>query len=421
MELRSVLLLALGLLAMSTIGCTIRTEGSGPTVATSKPAPSPGLPEWSDPPPATIADLEGRGHPIGFAVMDQDGTAMTMTRLTDSMRVELWRPDSILTEDLPLNLDVLAVESLEARIAIVQLAETDIRSELPIPSRRAVDGLLFAPKVVTDDRLVVILGSLARFNPGERWLVEAFLREGWNVLLSSPPITSPDPEHGSMTVLQPGVDPEAAGRTLAGEIEVAIGAWAVGLTAITTELQQSGRLTDGPTVIVGMSSGGLATPVMAALLNPMRRVDAVVLMATGANPPTILAGTSLKDGDLRIQRRGPRCSTVELEIFKTSYSNASTLESESLWTWFADRPVLLVEAGFDAAIPASARNELRSRIPEADYWWLPTGHFGLFASMINEAEPIVRWVERKCSGRPGTDPQGSADGSGKGASPENPR
>ena len=421
MELRSAFLLALVLLAGSTTGCTIRIQGSGPNQATPRPAPGPVLPEWSDPPPASMADLEGLGHPIGFAVMDQDGTAMTMTRLADSNRVELWRPDSILLDDLPIDLEVLAVESLAARIAIVELAETDRRSELPIPPLRAVDGLLFCPKAVAGDGLVVILGSLARFNPGERWLVEAFLRGGWNVLLSSPPITSPDPEHGSMTVLRPGVDPEAAGRLLAGEIEVAVGAWAAGLTAIIAELQHSERLTNGPTVIVGMSSGGLAAPVMTAHLNPMRRVDAVVLMATGADPPAILAGTSLKDGDLRIRRRGPATSAADLKIFKTSYSKASTLESEALWAWFADRPILLVEAGFDAAIPASARDELRSRIPEADYWWLPTGHFGLFASMINEAAPIVQWVEGKCPERPGTGFQESTEGSLKRPSRENPR
>ena len=418
MELRPALLLALGLVAASTIGCTIRTEGSGPAEATSRPAPAPGLPVWSDPPPATIAELEGRSHPIGFAVMDQDGSAMTMSRLIDSMRVEIWRPESILTRDLPMDLDVLAVDALEARIAIVQLAPNDVRSNLPIPPRRAVDGLLFTPKAVVDDRLVVILGSLARFNPGERWLVEAFLHAGWRVLLSSPPITSPDPEHGSMTVISPGQDPEAAGRLLAGEIEVAIGAWSTGLTAIAADLRRSGGLPDGPTVIVGMSSGGLATPVTAACLNPLRRIDAVVLMATGADPPTILAGTSLQDDDLRIVRRGPRCSPEERAIFEEAYDDASTLESDSLWSWFADRPMLLIEAGFDAAIPASARNELRSRIPKADHWWSPTGHFGLFASMIKEAELVVRWAEEHLPKRPGTNQRESTDRSRNGASGE---
>ena len=421
MELRRACLLFLVPLLLTGTGCTIRTEGGGPSSATSRPAPAPRLPDWSDPSPATIADLEGRGHPVGFAVLDQNGTAVSMTRLEDSMRVELWRPDSILTDDLPLNLDLLALNSLEARIAIVELAETDPRSELPIPRRRAVDGLLFTPKAIIDDRLVVILGSLARFNPGERWLIEAFLREGWCVLLSSPPIISPDPEHGVVTVLHPGVDPEAAGRILAGEIEVAIGAWAAGISAITAELQDCGRLPDGPTVIVGMSSGGLAAPAATALLNPMRRVDAVILMATGANPPAILAGTSLRDGDLRLERRGPAASSGDLAVLEESFSNASTIESEALWAWFVDRPVLLIEAGFDAAIPASARGELRSRIPDADHWWLPTGHFGLFASMINEGPLIVRWAEQKCDQRPGTCPRGTTEGSKDGASPEKHR
>ena len=402
MELRSALVLALGLLAASTTGCTIRSGGTGPRTATTTPAPVPELPGWSDPPPVTMAELEGRSHPIGFAVRDPNGMAMGMSRLPDSMRVELWRPDSIRTEDLPLNLDALAVDSTEGRIAILELAGTDSRNELSIPPRRAVDGLLFSPKVTHQGRLVVILGSLARFNPGERWLVEAFLDAGWHVLLSSPPITSPDPEHGAMTVIRPGQDPETAGRTLAAEIEVAIGAWAVGLGAIVAELQDSGNLPEGPTVLVGMSSGGLATPTVAALLDPMRRIDGVVLMATGTDPPAIVAGTTLDDSDLRIERRGPRPTNLDREIFDASYSSASTLESEALWTWFADRPLLIVEAGFDAAIPAPARAALRSRIPEADHWWSPTGHFGLFASMINEADSIVDWAREKCPEGSGT-------------------
>ena len=396
MELRPTILLVACLLWSTATACTYRTEGRGPEVATRMPAPLPVLPLWSDPLAPSITEVTGNGHPIGFAVLDTNGVAMAMTRLQHEGQVELWRPDAIRLEELPLSLDPSVVRSLDARIAIVELARTDPRRDLGIPPRRAVDGMLFTPHALGEDRLVVILGSLARFNPGERWLVTAFLREGWHVLLSSPPITSPDQDLGDATIISAGTDPEKAGRVLAGEMEVAIGAWAVGLSTIAGEFQRDGLLPGSSTAIVGMSSGGLAAPATAALMDPLRRVDAVALLATGTDPPVIVARTSLEDEDLRIDRRGPWVSQEDLEIFRCSYRAASTLEDDGLWSWFTDRPILLVEAGFDAAIPRPSRSALRLRMPDAAHWWIPTGHFGLFASMINQAGPIVEWVGHAC-------------------------
>lgn len=396
MEVRGVLILASVLATIHATGCTIRRDGGGPSVASTASAPLPRLPLWSDPDVPTAAELTGRSHPVGFAIMDTDGNAMPMTRLADEGQVELWRPDSIRIEELPLELEASTVSSVEGRIAIVELARTDPIASLGVPPRRAVDGLLFSPNTAADGRLVVVLGSLARFNPGERWLVEAFLEAGWNVLLSSPPVASPHPEHGDTTTISPGIDPVAAGRTLAGEIDVAIGAWTLGLAAITSELVRDRRMPEGPTLLVGMSSGGLAVPPTAALLDRIRRVDAAVLMATGVDPPVIIGRTSLEDEELRITRRGPRISDPDLRTFLSSYLAVSTLEDEGLWAWFEQRPILIVEAGFDAAIPADSRSELRSRLPKADHWWLPTGHFGLFAAMMNEAESIVSWSESRC-------------------------
>lgn len=394
--MKVVLVLASVLTTIHATGCTIRHRGEGPSSATTAPAPAPRLPHWSDPDAPTAAELTGRSHPIGFGVMDTDGTAMSMTRLADEGQVELWRPDSIRIEELPLELDASAVASVEGRIAIVELARTDPITAYPVPPRRAVDGILFSPNTADDGRLVVVLGSLARFNPGERWLVEAFLEAGWHVLLSSPPVASPHPEHGDTTTIAPGVDPTLAGRTLAGEIDVAIGAWSLGVAAITSELVRDRRIPEGPTLLVGMSSGGLAAPSTAALLDGIRGVDAAVLMATGVDPPVIVARTSLGDEELRITRRGPRIPDHDLGTFRTSYLASSMLEDQALWSWFEQRPILILEAGFDAAIPAASRSGLRARIPGADHWWLPTGHFGLFAAMMNEADAVVSWSQSRC-------------------------
>ncbi|MAC18208.1 MAG: hypothetical protein CMJ23_00735 [Phycisphaerae bacterium] len=384
------------------IACSVRTPGSGPQIAGDREPPPLNYPLWTDPPSPEASEVFGRGQPVGFAVLDPKGRAISMTRHPDRGSVEIWEATPFPVSDVISVIDADLIGSVTGRIAIIECAAADPRAGHPVPRRRAVDGLLFQPAGARNQRLAIILGSLARFNPGERWMTEAFLRDGWCVLVSSPPINSPDPTTRGRTRVAPAADPEKAGRILAAEFDVAIGSWAVGLAAIMRQFEADALIPSGPMALVGMSSGGLASPMIAAALDPIRRTAAASLIATGIDPALIIARTSLRDDDLRIERRGPRISDHDLPRFLESYREASTLDGENLNRWFADRPLLVIEAGFDAAIPAESRRRLRERHAKAAYWWLPTGHYGLFAALLQEADQVVRWFNLRMPHPEGT-------------------
>ena len=384
------------------IGCIAKTPGSGPRFAGDREPPPLNYPIWADPPSPEPSEVLGRSQPVGFAVLNPEGQAISMTRHPDRGPVEIWEATPFPVSDVISVIDADLIGSVTGRIAIIELSATDPRADHPVPRRRAVDGLLFHPAGPRNERLAIILGSLARFNPGERWMTEAFLRAGWSVLVSSPPINSPDATTRGRTQVAPGREPERAGQILAAEFDVAIGSWATGLAAIVRQFDADGLIPSGPMVLVGMSSGGLASPAIAAALDPIRRTEAASLIATGIDPALIIARTSLRDDDLRIERRGPRIRDHDLPRFVDSYHEASTLDGEDLSQWFADRPLLIIEAGFDAAIPADSRRHLRERHPEAAFWWLPTGHYGLFASLLREADQVVMWFDRRMPDTEGT-------------------
>ena len=383
------------LLGSGIVGCTVKSPGTNPLLAGRRRPPALELPTWAAPPSPQASEVLGQGQPVGFAVLNPEGHAISMTRHPDRGPVEIWEATPFPVSDVVSVIDADLIGSVTGRIAIIELSSSDPRAEQPVPPRRAVDGLLFQPAEPRNDRLAVILGSLARFNPGERWMTEAFLRDGWSVLVSSPPINSPDAVTRGRTRVAPALDPERAGRVLAVEFDVAIASWAMGLAAILRQFDADELIPTGPMVLVGMSSGGLGAPAIAATLDPIRRTAAAALIATGVDPALIIARTSLGDEDIRIQRTGPRISHQDLPRFVESYHRESRLDGEDLDEWFADRPILILEAGFDAAIPAESRRQLERRYPRAAYWWLPPGHYGLFAALLREAELVVEWFDER--------------------------
>ena len=57
-------------------------------------------------------------------------------------------------------------------------------------------------------------------------------------------------------------------------------------------------------------------------------------------------------------------------------------------------PILLLEGGFDTAIPATARATMDDRLGHPERWWYPTGHYGLFLLLPGEGDAIVAWIRR---------------------------
>ncbi len=418
--------LGLGVLGFGVLGgCVIRTPGSftperlvsscitstadGPSphaVAPDRlPDPIPG-PTWRAPDPR---DPKAR-QPRGFAVLGPDRQTLTLDRCPDAADAELWRPRRPLSTAAFAMIDASRIATIEPWIAVLELADDDPARRPEIPARRAVDGLLAHPATHRSSGLAIILGSLARLNPPEQWLVAEFLERGWSVLVSSPPVCAPDDRTHGVTTLAPGMEPEAAGSTLAAEVDAGLGTWRDGLRAIITHLAASKDLPDGPTVLVGASSGALAAPVIADALRQVRPVGAVALIAGGASPAEILARTTLADDDLRLDRRGPRVDDVDLPRFIEAFESSSRLQSPASERTAAERlagiPIILLEPGFDSAIPARARSRLRGLHPQATHWWYPLGHYGLFIALATESAPLVDWLEWAV--HPDSDGEGAA-------------
>jgi len=363
----------------------------------SRPAPAadpmPG-PIWKSPDPFE----PGATQPRGFAVLDADRRALRLDRREDGSVAEIWRPSGPLPTTAFAMIDPARIDAIEPWIAVLELAADDPARHPDVPPRRAVDGVIARPTTSEVRGLAIVLGSLARLNPPEQWLVAEFLSRGWTVLVSSPPVSAPDDRTGGVTTLRPGLDPAEAGRALAADIDAGLGVWRDGLRDLISRLDVRGDLPGGPTVLVGASSGALAAPIIADALRPVRPIDAVALIAGGASPPTILARTTLADEDLRLDRRGPRVDDVDLPTFVEAFESSSRLQSPAAEATTAARlagvPVLILESGFDTAIPASARARLRTMFPGAEHWWYPLGHYGLFIALSIEAGPLVDWLER---------------------------
>lgn len=399
-------------LALASTGCATRTSGH-PRSGPSSPPPIAIWPEWrpTDPVAHGVPDA-----PRGFKVEAANGEAIKMHRKSDAGPVELWG----LEESSPVSnhpvltmVDQELVERWTWIIAVLEADESPMTTPDPLPNRRAVDGLLLVPRrraAEFETTLIVLLGSLARYNPPEQWLTTALLERGFTVLLSSPPVASPLGPAGGRTSIDPSAMPARAGRTLAREVDVATGIWSVGLEAILDRLDPPETRRFETIVLLGASSGTVALPSVAIRLGSTRRLAGFVFVGGGADAGLILAETSLGSDDLRLERSGGRLTPEDHRRFVEETRRHATRDDREIWNWLDRHPSVILEAGFDRAIPHGARRTLRERMPGAAHWWYPLGHYGLFVLLSSESETIVDWIVETLAERSsGTIPATSID------------
>ena len=381
-------------LALAGSGCVTRTPGQ-PRSGPSTPPPTAIWPEWKSTDPVEHGVPEA---PRGFKVEATDGDAIKMDRKSDAGPVELWGLEEGSQEashPVLTMVDPGLVESWTWIIAVLEADESPLTTPDPLPNRRAVDGLLLVPRrraTEFEPTLIVLLGSLARYNPPEQWLTSALLERGFTVLLSSPPVASPLGPSGGRTIINPSAMPARAGRTLAREVDIATAIWSIGLEAILNRLDPPEEQRFETIMLLGASSGTVALPSVAIRLGVARRLAGFVFVGGGADAGLILAETSLGSDDLRLERRGGRLSPAEYREFVDAVRRHATRDDPRIWDWLDRHPAVILEAGFDRAIPHAARQTLRERMPGATHWWYPLGHYGLFVLLTSESEMIVRWI-----------------------------
>ena len=380
-------------------GCRSVRPAANPRVADASSLPAPPELDW----PARIsipprgADADGRipDHPDGIGVERADGSPITMEFVTLHPHGEVW---AFGEEDAGVNwiaaIDSGLIGSTRSFIVVTTAPTDDPPSELRVPRRRAIDVIVLTPSTRPPVGTAIVMSSLARQTPPEQALMADLLKAGFTVVTSAPPVNAIDGRTGGRTTLDLADAPEAAGRTFAAEVDLAFAAWADGLDAILDASIIEPGTFPRPVVMIGVSSGAVAAPVVAARLHAKTPIDAAVLIAGGADLDTILLETTLDPEDLRLRRRGARPDAAAAAAFTEAYRAAVRLDDPRLAEWFARRPILLLEGGFDTAIPASARATMDDRLGRPERWWYPTGHYGLFVLLPGEGDAIVRWIRR---------------------------
>lgn len=324
-----------------------------------------------------------------------DGTPITMEFVGLHPHGEVW---AFGEDEAGVNwiadIDPALIRSTRSFIVVTTAPPDDPPESLPVPRRRAIDAIVLTPSAEPPAGTAIVMSSLARQTPPEQAFMADLLEAGFTVITSAPPVNAIDERTGGRTTLDIADTPEIAGRLFAAEVDLAFAAWADGLDAILDGSFLDAATTPRPVVLIGVSSGAVAAPVVAARLHATVPIDAAVLIAGGADLDTILLETTLDPEDLRLERRGPEPDADAVETFRRAYRATVRLDDPGLTTWFARRPILLLEGGFDTAIPASARATLDDRLGRPERWWYPTGHYGLFVLLPGEGAAIVRWIRR---------------------------
>ena len=180
------------------------------------------------------------------------------------------------------------------------------------------------------------------------------LDAGFTVITTAPPVNAIDQATAGRTTLNIEEDADFAGRMFAAEVDLALTTWAFGIEAVLNHLRSSSETAPSPLVLIGVSSGAVAVPIVAARLHQKFPIQAAVLIAGGADAAAILLGTTLAPEDLRLNLEGGRFGQLKADAFAASYHRAVRLDAAPITEWLGQRPVLLLEAGFDAGGPLRA-------------------------------------------------------------------
>lgn len=240
-------------------------------------------------------------------------------------------------------------------------------------------------------------------------LVGLLRRQGWSVLrlLAHPSRfterwrleVDPGSEEGLARAAALAAD-ELADR--ASECAYAVHA---GLLALR---ERRPALNDRPRVLLGMSGGAMAVPAVMAY----RPGDfaAAVLIAGGVGYLRIALDSSYTGwiDALRFTGPGGRALTdAEKDAFVAAYEQRAPLDSARLAPVLRGRPVLILHAEGDSAVPAPTGQRLWDLAGRPERWSFATGHELLFFMLPSAMPRLLRWLDEHTPAPP--EPVGGID------------
>jgi hypothetical protein len=174
------------------------------------------------------------------------------------------------------------------------------------------------------------------------------------------------------------------------------------------------RLAERPLVLVGSSLGAIGLPAMAARIESIRaersdalpRVSGAVLIGGGAGLAELLLQSPVGGQWLRLA--GIDGSAVDRAALAAAIEERCELAPERCLWALDGRPVLLIDAMFDAIVPRRTADRLWRALGEPKRWSHPVGHLGLYLLVgADEWQRAVGWIDA-LTAQP-VDPATSAD------------
>ncbi len=167
-------------------------------------------------------------------------------------------------------------------------------------------------------------------------------------------------------------------------------------------LEERPALRGLPRVAVGMSGGAMVLPTIVAR-NP-GAYGGAVLVAGGADYLGIGLRSSYADwiGALRFRSAdGARLEGLPAERLVEAYRKRAPLDPLYTVAALAGKPVLMIHANGDSAVPADLGDELWRRAGRPERWEFRTGHEVLFLGLPAHLGRLNDWLRRNIAQRSG--------------------
>ncbi|MEM9165933.1 MAG: hypothetical protein AAGB48_02790 [Planctomycetota bacterium] len=152
-----------------------------------------------------------------------------------------------------------------------------------------------------------------------------------------------------------------------------------------------------PRVAIAMSGSAIMLPAVIAWdeRDGSEGYDAAVLIAGGCHALRIARESSYADwiDAVRISV-DPAMPEDTVRRLEDAYLQHSTLDGYHVAPSISDRPLLMVHASADRAVPAATGDLLWEKLGRPERWTVPVGHELVFASVMLRAPGIVSWLEK---------------------------
>ncbi len=158
-------------------------------------------------------------------------------------------------------------------------------------------------------------------------------------------------------------------------------------------------------VLLGMSGGAMALPTVHARSPEL--YDGAILVAGGANFLRINMDSNYASwiDSVELEWGEGSSPAADRDALLEAYLAHAALDSASTATLLRDKPVLMLHAARDKAVPAATGEELWRLLGEPERWIFPVGHELIFIALPMQLDRIIRWLDENIpAGKAAADP-----------------